>query len=267
MIEVFFYNDYKLKEIKVSFIAYCEKKHINKKRAEDVQPKEQNNIFYCQNPKCNCEFSIAALNSNKVRTHFVKRISCNHIEGCWNDINLKESGSKNDYDTSNFSPDGLLNIIKNANDKKADNKVKESPVPKSLSKEHKKEILYIHTVRELFAVCLMNDVDDEINGIKIKEIFAGRKTSYLYTKYISGIKLVECLYNSYDTKSNKIKFSFPYNGNNFIIDIHFDSTELFKEYNKKLYNYKQPILIYAEWNNNHAEITSGKQIIPLKNHK
>lgn len=89
----------------------------------------------------------------------------------------------------------------------------------------------------------------------------------MYTKYISGIKLVECLYHSYDTKSNKIKFSFPYNGNNFIIDIHFDSTELFKEYNKKLYNYKQPILIYAEWNNNHAEITSGKQIIPLKNHK
>lgn len=61
-----------------------------------------------------------------------------------------------------------------------------------------------------------------------------------------------------------IKFRFPYKGNNFIIDIHFDSTKLFREYNEKLYGYKQPILIYAEWNNNHAEITSGKQIIPLK---
>jgi hypothetical protein len=160
-----------------------------------------------------------------------------------------------------------LDIIKNANDKKPNDIVKKPVFPKTSPTEHKKEMLYIHTVRELFAVCLMNDIDDEINGIKIKEIFAGRKTSYLYTKYISGIKLVECLYHSYDTKSNKIKFSFPYNGNNFIIDIHFDSTELFKEYNKKLYNYKQPILIYAEWNNNHAEITSGKQIIPLKNHK
>lgn len=251
----------------MSFIAYCEKEHINKKRAEDIAPNEQNDTFYCQNTRCNCEFSVSALNSNKVRTHFVKKPSSQHVEGCWNDINLKESGSKNDYDTSDFSPNGLLNIIKNANDKKTNDIVKKTVFPKTSPIEHKKEMLYIHTVRELFAVCLMNDIDDEINEIKIKEIFAGRKTSHLYTKYISGIKLVECLYHSYDTESNKIKFRFPYNGNNFMIDIHFESIELFKEYNKKLYNYNQPILIYAEWNNNHAEITSGKQIIPLKNHK
>ena len=38
----------------------------------------------------------------------------------------------------------------------------------------------------------------------------------------------------------------------------------YKEYKNKLYNYKQPILIYAEWNFNHAEVTCGKQIVPLK---
>lgn len=251
----------------MSFLAYCEQEHINKKRAEDVKPKEQNDTFYCQNTKCNCEFSVSALNSNKVRTHFVKKASSQHIEGCWNNMNLKESGSKNDYDTSDFSPNGLLNIIKNANDKKPSDIVRKPIFPKTSSTVPKKEILHIRTVRELFAVCLMNDSDDEINGIKIKAIFAGRKTAYLYTKYVSGIKLVECSYHSYDTKANKIKFRFPYNENNFIIDIHFDSTELFTEYKKKLYDYKQPILIYTEWNNNHAEITSGKQIIPLKNHK
>lgn len=195
----------------------------------------------------------------------MKKISSQHIDGCWNDINLKESGSKGDYDTSDFSPNGLLDIIQNANDKKSSDKVEKSNDSKALPTTIKKETSYIHTVRELFAVCLMNDNDDEINGVKIKDIFAGRKTSYLYTKFISGIRLVECSYNSYDPGTQKIRFKFPYNGNNFIIDIHFDSTELFKECNKKLYNYKQPILIYAEWNNNHAEITSGKQIVPLKN--
>lgn len=109
----------------------------------------------------------------------------------------------------------------------------------------------------------MNDDDEEINNTKVKEIFAGRKTSYLYTKYISGIKLVECSYHSYDAKSNEIRFRFPYAGNNFIIFIHFNSTELFKNFKNQLYDYENPILIYAKWNNNKAEITSDKQIIPL----
>ena len=62
------------------------------------------------------------------------------------------------------------------------------------STEIKKEKIRIHTIRQLYSVCVMNDDDEEINNTKVKEIFAGRKTSYLYTKYISGIKLVECSY-------------------------------------------------------------------------
>ena len=62
----------------------------------------------------------------------------------------------------------------------------------------------------------------------------------------------------------KSQFKFPYNGNAFMVDVHFDSEELYKEYKNKLYNYKQPILIYAEWNFNHAEVTCGKQIVSLK---
>lgn len=261
-------KDYKLEgELKMSFVAYCEKEHINKKRAEDIQPNEQNDTFYCQNVKCNCEFIVVAFNSNKVRTHFAKKPSSEHIEGCWNNMNLQESGCKDDYDTSDFSPDGLLNIIKNAKDKKADSIVGKTISPKISPTTSKNEILYIRTIRQLYSVCLMNDSNDEINGIKIKEIFAGRKTSYLYTQYISGIKLVECSYHSYDSKTNEIKFRFPYAGNNFIIYIHFDSTELFIKLRRELYNYEQPILIYAEWNNNHAEITSHKQIIPFKHIK
>lgn len=247
----------------MSFVAYNEKEHIHEKRAEDVQPNEQNNIFYCQNPVCNCEFTISALNSNKVKAHFVKRPSSNHISGCWNDIKLKESGYKKDYDTSDFSPNGLLNIIKNSKDEKSNNITGKSTYPK-ITKTTNNEILYIHTVRQLFAVCLMNNNNDEINGVKIKNIFAARKTSYLYTKYINGVKLVECLYHSYDNQTHKIKFKFPYNGNAFMVDVHFGSEELYKEYKNKLYNYKQPILIYAEWNFNHAEVTCGKQIVPLK---
>lgn len=248
----------------MSFVAYCEETHTNKKRAKDVQAKEQKNIFYCQSTNCKCKFVISALNSNKVKAHFVKLPSSEHIANCWNDIILSESGDKDDYDTSDFSPLALLNNIQKSktNESSGDKlNISSSEVfPTSAAKE----TLYLHTIRQLHAVCLMNDDDEDINGIKIKEIFAGRKTSYLYTKYISGIKLVECSYHSYNTKSQEIKFQFPYAGNNFLLSIHFNSIELFKFFRKQLYRYEQPILIYAEWNNNQAEIIAKKQIVALK---
>lgn len=88
----------------MSFVAYCEITHINKKLAKDVQPKEQNNTFYCQNKECNCEYTVAALNSSKVKVHFVKKKSSSHIDGCWNNVSIAESGNKDNYDTSDFSP-------------------------------------------------------------------------------------------------------------------------------------------------------------------
>ena len=248
----------------MAFVAYCEEQHINKIRAKDVSLAEQNNIFYCQNTRCNCKFAVSAMNSSKVRTHFVKLPSSEHVAGCWNNINLSDSGDKEDYDTSDFSPLALLNSVQKAKDKK-------EYVEKGKTSSHEisytanaKQTLYIHTIRQLYSVCMMNDDDEEINGTKIKEIFAGRKTSYLYRNNISGIKLVECFYYIYKNESNEIKFKFPYIGNNFIISIHFESTELFKKIRNQLYKYKKPILIYAEWNNNNAEIISQKQIIPLK---
>ena len=248
----------------MAFIAYCEKEHINKRRAKDIKPKEQRDIFYCQNTECNCKFTVAALNSDKIRTHFVKLPSSEHIAGCWNDVRLPESGDKDDYNTSDFSPVSLLESVQQEKNKKAPVKKPEIDNFGFHPGTIPKETLYIHTIRQLYSVCLMNDDSDEINGIEIKGIFAGRKTSYLYTRYISGIKLVECSYYSYDAESNIIKFRFPYGKNNFMIQARFKSTELFKKIRKELYNYKRPILIYAMWNNNVADIKSQQQMVPLK---
>ena len=103
-----------------------------------------------------------------------------------------------------------------------------------------------------------------INGIMVKYILAGRKTFYLYTKYISGIKLVECSYYSYDSEKNFIRFRFPYEGNHFMLLVYFETKDLFKEMRKQLYEYKQPVLIYASWNNNQTTIKTKTQIVPLK---
>lgn len=248
----------------MSFVAYCEKEHINKKNAKDVLPKEQEHIYYCQNKNCDCQFKISAINSNKMRAHFVKLQSSNHIAGCWNDISLSTSGDKDDYDTSDFSPLSLLHNLQKVKDAKPFIEKGKISKPDEPDIPTTKEISYIHTIRQLYSVCIMNDDDEEINGVKIKQLFAGRKTSYLYTKYVSGIKLVECSYYKYDSKDNSISFRFPYASNQFLVTVYFDSTELFKKIRKQLYKYERPILIYAEWDNNRAKITSRQQIILLR---
>lgn len=58
----------------MSFIAYNEEEHINKRYAADVRPEEQDHIFYCPNPKCNCKFTVSAFNSNKIRKDLFKEM-------------------------------------------------------------------------------------------------------------------------------------------------------------------------------------------------
>lgn len=105
---------------------------------------------------------------------------------------LTDTGDKENYDTSDFSPESLLNNIQKSEGRRGFVK-KRSIYSVARSADEEKRQLYIHTIRQLYAICIEND-DDKINGIMVKYILAGRKTSYLYTKYISGIKLVECSY-------------------------------------------------------------------------
>ena len=70
----------------MSFIAYNEEEHINKRYAADVRPEEQDHILECTNPK------VSAFNSNKIRTHFVKLPSSDHVERCWYNVVLTDTG-------------------------------------------------------------------------------------------------------------------------------------------------------------------------------
>lgn len=248
----------------MSFVAYSEKEHIHKIQAKDVPPSEQKNIFYCQNPECNCKFTLSSYHSSKIRTHFVKLKSSKHIVGCWYDQTISESGDKEDYDTSDFSPASLLYQVQKVKDTGAAIGTTKAPGLVTALDEKTKQTPHIHTIRQLYAVCIMNDDDEKINGIKIKDIFAGRKTSYFYTKYISGVKLVECSYHSYDATKNTINLQFPYAGGNFRISAHFASPDLYGKMNRELYKYEKPILIYAVWSNNQTEIVSKHQIVPIK---
>ncbi len=246
--------------------AYRDLNHEDKVLAKDVLPSEQEFIFYCANKECSCQFRIAAINSNKVRPYFAKLPSSTHIENCWNDIEFSDSGDIDDYDFSDFTPDSLLDEISKIKKDTIVNKGGDTRKP--ITKTDKKgEIQYIHTIRQLYAVCLSNANDDYINGIAIRYLFAGRKTLFLYTRYILGIKLVECAYHSYDRTTNTIRFKFPYGSDDngrFKVDVKIKDTKLFKKILKDIYDSQNRILIYGDWNNNVAEIVAKNQIVVHK---
>lgn len=251
--------------------AYRDVEHTDKVFAKDVLPREQEFIFYCANKECNCRFGIAAINSNKVRPYFSKLPSSSHIVNCWNDIEFSVSGDKGDYDLSDFSPDSLLAEIirKRQTETGADTSIhKEGVIKKSkFGTDPKGEIQYIHTIRQLYTVCMSTPDNEEINGIAVKYLFAGRKTKFLYTKYITGIRLVECIYNSYAKLTNTIYFKFPYDtvGNGrFKVEVTIKDTKLFDQIRNDVNDSKSLIIIYADWKNNKGEIRSKKQIVVMK---
>lgn len=243
------------------YVAYRDKEHKQKVLAKDVLPREQESIFYCQNKNCNCKYIVSALNSNAISVHFMKLKSSSHIDGCWNAREYSISGNKNDYNTSDFSPENLLGkVLIDGEEKQVGGTHKRKKKGKSFATEQQ----YIHTIRQLYSVCMQNDDEDEINGTIIKDIFAGRKTSYLYTKYISGIKLVECSYFRYSRNERTIYFKFPYDNKTMNLTVQFNTIKLFNDKLKEIYNYKGIILIYAKWERNIANISSKNQIVLIK---
>ena len=113
-----------------------------------------------------------------LRTHFVKLPSSDHVERCWYNVVLTDTGDKENYDTSDFSSESLLNNIQKSEGRRGFVK-KRSIYSVARTADEEKQQLYIHTIRQLYAICIENDDDDKINGIMVKYILAGRKTSYL----------------------------------------------------------------------------------------
>lgn len=244
----------------MSFIA-CDK-NGNLVMSENINLNNYKNTFYCPNPDCKCLYSCRSVYSNKRKPHFFKLKSSNHIDGCWGILVDSVSNDIGDYDLSDFSANGLLESV--ISTRRSKNTQPNDSMNKGIGTR------FIHTIRQLKDYCLAFDNNTVLNNdITIKDIFCGRKTSFLYTKYIKGIKLVECQYHYYKKEKQSIFFTFPYKSNPIIkIQLVFDSVNLFWEMVKYFNNNKDKIVfILADFINTssvtYAHISSKKQILVL----
>ena len=252
------------------FMSFCARRRITDEKPvgiDKITAKELSYIFYCPNKLCTCKFTARSLNSNKKSAHFGKIRTSEHIPGCWGDNEHIQGGRLSDYELKDFTMESFyLSLGKKA-------RATEDITPKKRKKKEEesdggepKSKLYIHTIRQLYTICIKNPLDEEINGIRIKDIFAGERTAFIYKKYISGLKLVECSYLGYKTEKNLVFYKFPVGserGKGFVLRVHVPDA-YYKKIRHDSYYHTGKILIFANWNNSNCQLRTDRDIVFLK---
>lgn len=232
-------------------------------RAEDVTAAHQADDFYCPCLSCKCKLGFRNINSNKRRSCFFKLPSSTHTISCFVPFVSDMKSNIYDYDMEKFSANEMLNEIEKIS------KGRKSSKENSVFKEDINGIRRtkkITTLRQLYDICASNAPQAELNtSLKVSDIFAGRNTSYIYTKYIKGIHLVECRFlNKYVANTNTLFFGYPYNESAITLKVRFENESDYKRIKSQLWDFNNPVIIYSNWNNLSCIVRSDRQIIPLK---
>ena len=227
-----------------------------------------NHVFYCLNPKCTAHLTLCAFENGK-RTPYFACTNKNfpHIENY--DYHSSNSSYLSKFNHKDFDPkDFLHNITINSSSKKSSNKSYSS------SGFHQaNNLMDIHTIRQLYKICISNPLNDYIGNTKILNLLCNDATQYLYTKYIKGIKLMVCEFDYINYKTRCIVANYPINSLGFVVFVNFYSIDTFFHIERKFKDYKGKIIIYADFSSKYIDskqkyawchIHSINQIVPIK---
>lgn len=131
--------------------------------------------------------------------------------------------------------------------------------PKTIKKE-------ITSLRQLYNICATSSPDYEPEpGLKIKNIYCGMSTAFLYTKYISGLHLVYGQLQWYDENRNIVRFHYPSEFNK-QLDVYVsfsNSTDLKTFIDNNRTHVHHYFIILGEFNNSRCVLDSLCQLIHL----
>lgn len=215
--------------------------------------------YYC--PGCTCVFRYRAASSNARAAHFFR---CgNHEPGCWMPLADSISGEIDASAMRDISLQQLYHSIICTRDRSGKGVGTAGGGTRGVA--HIKPT----TIRNLYKYCCHYPNNASLGrGLTVKDVFAGRKTSFLYIKYVKGIHLIECQYDHYKKECHSIFFQYPFGRSPVLkIQIHFNDESLFWHVQKQLFKQKAPVLIFSEWEmksgNVYTEILNSQQIVPL----
>ena len=213
-------------------------------KPEDLAPYEKRNSFFC--PGCPCEFLYRSESSNNKAAHFFKHGA--HDSDCWMPVAESIKGETDWHVADGFNINDFYAMISSARTRTGAGPGTAGGGTKNPTEMH------LSTLRNLYKFCCYHSNDSLINnGVAIKDILVARKTSYIYTKYLSGIKLVECRYYGYNRNNNLLHFYYPYSAQSkddatFQISVFCSSTPLFDALLSKVYDEDNIVLLMCDWN-------------------
>lgn len=239
-------------------------------RSEDVidanDVTDTSRDYYC--PHCNCVFRYKAEASNKRAAHFF-RLGEHQANCLMPDADLI-SGRIDRNIAKNTDFYDLYQIIINTKDK-----VRSKSMPVKHHTRNASTTLHLNTVRNLYKFCCYVPDTEYIGSVQVKDIFVARKTKYLYTSYIQGIKLIEAKFYRYDPINNVLFFYYPCDAKSsykatFRIHVKIENNDLFNKKRSVLFDSKtndKKSLILAECHTYdsdvYAEVSNTHQIVLL----
>lgn len=226
-----------------------------------MTPAERERDYYC--PGCSCVFRYRAASSNERAAHFFRHGT--HDPNCWMPLADSINGQIDMNLPKGFSLEHLYFSVTHSKNRSGKGVGTAGGGTKAVTQ------IKLNTLRNLYKFCCYHDNNYAVgDGLKVKDIFVGKKTSYLYTKYVKGIHLVECQCHYYKRETQSIFFQYPFGKSPALkIQIHFNDESIFCLKVKQLFRQKAPVLIFADWEMRgsyvYAEIFTTRQIVPLSN--
>ncbi len=223
--------------------------------------------FFC--PSCRCHMYYKSASSNNRAAHFAGK----HESWCDIGYTSDREGTVRDYSfTEETLPDFLSKIVSEG--VKEPSVSKNKPSSKGTASKAPATTISrratpkdIKTVRQLFNVLSSSLPEDELYpGIKVKDVYCGVNTQFLYTKFIKGLHLVYAEYNWFDKKTQKLFFRYPSIHHAQIkVICHVPNVELFNALSELLKgHFNKPVLEFATFSNSVCVIESPLQIVPLR---
>lgn len=244
---------------------------IDNQRKVEISAEEARKInqdyFFC--PNVNCNAHLILVRKNGLSSAFFRSLPRNpHDDDC--EYSRSSRYTRDNFDEKAFNLEVFENNLYNETDNSFINKPKLKA--RHNSSESKGKIM-LSTVCQLYHLLKSIDVKSEFNGIQRASILCDQKSAYLYTKYVSGFKLIESTFFKYNKDECTISVKYKGGGDKlFIFDLYFQDFQLYQKTRKELLNsehYRDKIVVVAgtvvqKGDRFRMDIVSGKQIYITK---
>ena len=244
---------------------------IDDQRKIEISAEEARKInqdyYFC--PNVNCNAHLILVRKNGLSSAYFRCLPMNpHDDDC--EYSRSSRYTRDNFDEKAFNLEVFKNNLYNETDNSFINKPKLNA--RHNSNESKGKIM-LSTVCQLYHLLKSIDVKSEFNGIQRASILCDQKSAYLYTKYVSGFKLIESTFFKYNNDEYILSVQYKGGGEKpFIFDLYFHDSHLYKKTRSDLFNsehYRDKLFVVAgtvvqKGNSSRIDIVSGKQIYITK---